>query len=256
MADALRLARTVQGSGPRVVLVHGFTQTGRSWAPIAGDLARDHEVVCIDAPGHGDSSGVHADLWRGADLVAEAGGLATYVGYSMGGRVLLHLALSHPQLVERLVLIGVHAGIDDRDARDSRRDADEELARTIERDGVGPFLDRWLGQGLFTHLPAEQAGREDRLRNTAEGLASSLRLAGTGRQEPLWGRLHHLPMPVLVVVGEHDDKFRALGLRLVETIGDSATLAVLRSAGHSAHLEHPQAFLDVMRTWLRSTPQG
>ncbi|HEX6785940.1 MAG TPA: alpha/beta fold hydrolase, partial [Acidimicrobiales bacterium] len=109
------------GAGPRVVLVHGFTQTGRSWAPIAADLGRDHEVVLVDAPGHGGSSAGRADLTEGAALLGAAGGRATYVGYSMGGRLALHLALDHPDHVDALVLLGATAGIEDEEERAARR---------------------------------------------------------------------------------------------------------------------------------------
>jgi 2-succinyl-6-hydroxy-2,4-cyclohexadiene-1-carboxylate synthase len=247
------LASETVGSGPRVVLVHGFTQTGRSWRRIADDLACDHEVVCVDAPGHGGSSDVRADLWRGAHLLGQAGGQATYVGYSMGGRLALHLAVERPDLVERLVLLGVHPGLDDDVAKEARRDADEELARSIERDGVAAFLDRWLAQALFTGLPHDQADRADRLRNSAAGLASSLRLAGTGRQESLWHRATTLAMPTLIVAGEHDTKFRALGLRLAEAVGPTASFATVPGAGHAAHLERPSAFVSLVRRWLSAT---
>jgi 2-succinyl-6-hydroxy-2,4-cyclohexadiene-1-carboxylate synthase len=249
-----RLASSSQGEGPRLVLVHGFTQTRRSWAPLLPDFAVDHTVVTVDAPGHGDSADIHADLWQAADLLGEVGGEATYLGYSMGGRIALHLALSRPDLVQRLVLVGVHAGLDDEVAREARCDADEELARSIERDGVAPFLDRWLAQSLFDDLTEEAAGREDRLCNTAAGLASSLRLAGTGRQESLWSQLGRLTVPVLVLAGERDVKFRAVGLRLAEAIGPHASFASVDGTGHSCHLEAPATFARVVRRWLAAHP--
>jgi pimeloyl-ACP methyl ester carboxylesterase len=83
-----------------------------------------------------------------------------------------------------------------------------------------------------------------------DGLASSLRLAGTGTQEPLWGRLGSLAMPVLVTAGEHDAKFTALARRLVDSIGTNARMAVVPGAGHAAHLEQPEAFLALVRSWL------
>ena len=102
---ATHLAAATRGRGPRLVLVHGFTQTGRSWAAAADHLAAGHEVVAVDAPGHGDSATIEADLPAGADLLGATGGRATYVGYSMGGRLCLHLAVARPDLVERLVLV-------------------------------------------------------------------------------------------------------------------------------------------------------
>jgi 2-succinyl-6-hydroxy-2,4-cyclohexadiene-1-carboxylate synthase len=254
MMPPMRLHVTQEGSGPRIVLVHGFTQTGRSWDRVAADLARDHEVVRVDAPGHGGSAEVRADLWEGADLLAEAGGPAVYVGYSMGGRLALHLALHHPQLVSGLVVLGATAGLDEAAARAARRASDEALAEELERDGVEAFLDRWLSQPLFVGVPADAVERAARSTNTVAGLASSLRLAGTGTQEPpLWRRLGELrahDIPALVLAGERDARFTALARRLADAIGPTATCASIAGAGHAAHLEQPAAFLAALRAWL------
>ena len=72
---------------------------------------------------------------------------------------------------------------------------------------------------MFGHVPDAANGIDERRRNTAAGLASSLRLAGTGTQEPLWDRLGELTLPVLVVVGGRDTKFTDLGRRLVAGVG-------------------------------------
>lgn len=234
----------------RVVLVHGFTQNGRMWSAVAEGLARQHQVVAVDAPGHGYSSHIQADLWQGARLLGEAGGQAAYLGYSMGGRLCLHLALAAPYLVRRLVLVGATAGIDDAEERAARRDADEALAEGLERDGLDAFLERWLANPLFAGLSDESAGLEARRQNTVEGLAASLRLTGTGSQESLWDRLPRLEMPVLVVTGARDSKFTELGERLVAAIGANASLAVIPDAGHSVHLEQPDAFLSAVAPFL------
>jgi 2-succinyl-6-hydroxy-2,4-cyclohexadiene-1-carboxylate synthase len=230
--------------------VHGFTQTGRSWNPVAGRLAERHAVVTVDAPGHGDSAAVRADVPAAAALLGAAGGRATYVGYSMGGRLCLRLAVDQPALVRRLVLISATAGIDSAADRAARRQADEELAASIEHDGVAGFLDRWLALPLFATLSRDAAGLDDRGRNTAEGLASSLRLAGTGTQEPLWDRLRELSMPVLLVAGTLDRKYVAVAERMSQLI-PHVTLAVIEDAGHSVPLEQPEALAGVLDGWLR-----
>ncbi len=246
----------VDGHGPRLVLVHGFTQTRACWGPVAADLARDHEVVRVDAPGHGRSAGMHAGLRTGARLIADQGGRATYLGYSMGGRFLLHLALANPELVTALVLLGATAGIDDPEARAERRRVDEAMAQRLERDGVGPFIDAWLAQPLFAGLTDDVQFRAERAENTVEGLAESLRQAGTGAQDPLWERLGRLTMPVLVVAGERDEKFAAEATRLGSAIGANATVALVPGAGHAAHLEAPGAFLAVLRPWLAAAEES
>ena len=242
----------VSGRGPRIVLVHGFTQNRNCWGPLLDYLLTDHEVCRIDAPGHGRSSSFHAGLRTGARLIADQGGRATYLGYSMGARFLLHLALANPELVERLVLVGGTAGIDDPDERAQRRRQDEAMAERLERDGVDAFVDAWLAQPLFAALGEDVQFREARAEGTVEGLAESLRQAGTGAQDPLWDRLHRLEMPVLVTAGERDEKFTALAHRLAESIGGNATVAIIPGAGHAAHLERPADFIAVLRSWLDS----
>ena len=238
------------GAGPRLALVHGFTQNRRCWGAVADDLAADHEVVLLDAPLHGRSGRVAADLVATAALLATAVGPAAWLGYSMGGRACLHLALERPDVVEALVVLGATAGIEDEAARGERVAADEVLARRLEEEGLEAFLDDWLALPLFGGLSPAAQHREARLENDPRALATSLRLAGTGAQEPLWDRLHVVEAPVLVVAGELDTRFAATGERLVDAIGANAVLRLVPGAGHAAHLERPQAFLDVVRPWL------
>ncbi len=235
---------------PRLTLVHGFTQTGRSWAPVVPALAEHFDVVTPDLPGHGSRAGSPAGMEEAARLIGEDGGRGAYVGYSMGGRVALHLALSRPDLVERLVLVSTSAGIEDEEERAARREADEALARSIESDGVDAFLARWLAQPLFSALAPEAAGMEARRENTAEGLAAALRLLGVGVQEPLWRRLYELHMPVLVLAGERDEAYCIQAVQLGGWMGEAASLALVPDAGHACHLEQPRAFAEVVRAFL------
>lgn len=244
----------------RLVLLHGFTQTGRSWLPLIEKLlptsGADLEIDTPDLPGHGESAGLRCDLWATAGLLARQHGRGIWIGYSLGGRVALHVALARPEVVSGLVVIGATGGIDDPAERAARREADEHLAGRIEQLGVRAFLDEWLAQPLFASLTARAAQLDDRLRNTAAGLAGSLRSCGTGSQEPLWRRLAalgHAGLPVLVMAGEHDQKFRSLAERLASSIGSTAQLEVVPGAGHAAHLEQPGWVAGCISTWLGST---
>ena len=107
---------------------------------------------------------------------------------------------------------------------------------------------------MLAGIPAEADGWAERRGNTGPGLASSLRLAGTGTQLPLWDRLSALAMPVLVVTGGLDDKFTAIGRRMVEAIGDNASRVVIEAAGHSPHLQEPARVAEAIRAFLPSPP--
>jgi 2-succinyl-6-hydroxy-2,4-cyclohexadiene-1-carboxylate synthase len=262
---AVRLHAETTGNGPRLVLAHGFTQNGGIWGPMAEDLARDHRVVAVDLPGHGGSADVRADLDTGARLLVEVGGAGTYVGYSMGARFCLHAALSFPDRVRSLILISGTAGIDDDRLRRDRVAADEALASELDpsletgpghgdQERLDAFLARWLDRPLFAGIPDGQVGLAQRRANTAAGLASSLRLAGTGRQQPRWGQLPLLQMPVLVITGERDTKFTVLGQRMADTIGDNAIHAVVPGVGHTAHLEDPDRVTALVRAHLPAAP--
>jgi 2-succinyl-6-hydroxy-2,4-cyclohexadiene-1-carboxylate synthase len=234
----------------RLVLLHGFTSTGRSW-----DLVRRRidggtytDVRAPDLRGHGD-----AGARRPATIAACVADLAqeapyALAGYSMGGRLALHLALAQPALVRRLVLVSTTAGIEDAAEREARRRADEELAEGLEAAGLETFARWWGAQPLFADQPPEvaAAAHRDRLRNGAEGLAASLRGMGTGAMEPVWDRLGELCMPAVVVTGERDAKFRALGERLAGSLPD-ARLVVVPGTGHAVHLEAPGAVADALR---------
>jgi 2-succinyl-6-hydroxy-2,4-cyclohexadiene-1-carboxylate synthase len=248
------------GKGPSLVMAHGFTQTARVWGSMDTDLAADHRLVMVDLPGHGGSAEVALGLDDGAAALGETGGRASYLGYSMGARFCLHLALQRPDLVDDLVLISGTAGIDDEDERRQRREADgrlaEELDPVVDRSRhpmtVESFVRRWLDNPMFDGITPSANALPERLRNTGPGLASSLRLAGTGTQQPLWGSIGRLTMPVLIVTGGLDEKFTALGRRMAEAIGPPARHVVVAGAGHAPHLQRPDHVAELVRARRRT----
>jgi 2-succinyl-6-hydroxy-2,4-cyclohexadiene-1-carboxylate synthase len=242
------------GEGPRLGLLHGFTQTASSWNPIIRELSSAFTCVAADMPGHGNLPDATRALPVCADDIVHSIGPATYVGYSFGARIALHIALQHPQLCERLVLISGTAGIEDDNARAERRQDDELLGEYIQEMGMNRFINEWLSQPLFVGLPPEFAYIEERKQNLPEDMADSLRYAGTGTQEPLWSRLSELTMPVLLVAGRNDTKFSALAQRMHSLI-PSSTLEILDNVGHTAHLEDVREFSRRLQHWLENTTQ-
>lgn len=235
------------------MLVHGFTQTGASFEPVARRLESSHEVILPDLPGHGDSPLPGGGLADAARVLGESCGRATYVGYSLGGRVCLHLALGHPSSVERLILTSTTAGIEDAAARQSRVESDDALADRIEEGGdagISSFLDEWLSGPLFAQLDEDAANRPARLGNTAAGLAASLRQHGTGTQLPLWEQLGGLEMPVLLVAGAEDARFVDNAARMAAAIGANAFSCIVPDAGHAVPFEQPEVFARLVADFI------
>jgi 2-succinyl-6-hydroxy-2,4-cyclohexadiene-1-carboxylate synthase len=228
---------------PAIVLLHGFTQTGASWRTVVDELGERYLALAPDLRGHGSASRRRPIGFPEcvADVAAIAPERFTLAGYSMGARVALHVALALASRVERLVLIGATAGIADAVEREARRQQDEELAASLERDDdIEAFARRWATQPLLRRQPpaVAAAAHEDRLRNEPAGLAAALRGLGPGATEPLWGRLAGLPMPVVLIVGERDAKYRTLAERMAATIPRAEVLTV-PATGHAVHLEAP-----------------
>jgi 2-succinyl-6-hydroxy-2,4-cyclohexadiene-1-carboxylate synthase len=159
----------------------------------------------------------------------------------MGGRVALHAALALPDRVERLVLIGAGPGIADPALREARRQSDEELAAEIEGATIEQFADRWAQTPVLAGLPKDVAARAhaDRIRSTPAALARALRGLGTGALPPLEERLGELKMPITLVVGERDQKFREIATQMASA-ASVAEVVVVQGAGHAVHLEAPE----------------
>ena len=253
----------VRGTGPPLIVLHGFTQTGRLWGPFGETLAESHTLVAVDLPGHGDSGLVRADLPTTAGLVAEAvraevgGEACSLLGYSLGARVGLHVALGTALPLRCVVFIGVTAGIEDADERARRRQSDDEMAEELETSGdVEHFIDAWLGGPMFHRLDAvDAAQRSERLRNSASGLASSLRLCGTGTQQPMWDLLPALASPVLAMAGTDDTRFAAHALRMTRLVPHGVT-SLVPGGGHAVHLAQPEQASRIVRHWLDAVEAG
>ena len=245
------LATRVVGSGEPIAFVHGFTQTGNSWLPLLEHMATPMRATLIDAPDHGNSR-VSLSLSETAEALSTLAAGQTLAGYSMGARMALTAAVAHPHAFTRLILVSGTAGLDTEEERRQRRDSDEALASHIEDIGVEAFISEWLSNPMFAGLSTENARISERLTNSATGLASSLRLAGTGTQQPLWNSLHFLTMPVLIIAGENDAKFSAIAQRLHSLIPTSE-LHIHAHVGHTVHLEDPAGCAAVIDNWLERT---
>ena len=250
------------GTGKALLMIHGFMGSRRTWRPHLAPLRRVGRTITVDLLGHGASEAPHdPDRYRlesqAADIAelleAVAGGRAAVLGYSLGARIALQLALDYPGVVDRLILEGPSAGVFDPAERAIRRAADDDLADDLERDGIGRFVDGWQAQPLFasqTYLPDSIRARlrAERVANDPFGLAASLRGAGQGAMSSLHGRLGEVKAATLVISGSLDparprSEVVAAGIPV-------ASMAVVEGAGHAVHLEAPARFRDLVIGFL------
>jgi 2-succinyl-6-hydroxy-2,4-cyclohexadiene-1-carboxylate synthase len=216
-----------------VTFVPGFMQRGEAWEPVAGALAERYSVRSLDFTTHTFEERV-GELPPGGALV----------GYSMGGRIALHAALREPERFGSLVLIGVSAGVDDRDAR---RRADEELASWIETHSIEQVVERWERQPVFATQSDELRARQrpGRLSHDPRDLARLLRSAGQGATPPVWDRLHELRCPVLLIAGERDERYVEAARRMAALMAGSR-VAIVPGAGHAPQLEQPDLVAELL----------
>lgn len=232
--------------GETLVLLHGFSGTRHAWDGVVARLEpQRYRPLALNLPGHGDAA---AAALAGEPVTFESCAAAVLdaaparfalCGYSLGGRVALHVALAAPERVSRLALVSTSAGIEDAAERAARGVADRRHADELERVPFEDFIERWRAQPLFADEPPDvgESAREEMRRNDPRALAAAMRGVGAGEMAPLWSRLHGLPIPVLVVAGERDAKYRALAERMVALLPDASLVVI--PGGHALALESP-----------------
>ena len=263
--NGVRLNVEVEGRGPAVMALHGFTGSVATWDAFAAAASPDYMVVRVDLLGHGASDAPESPARYGMercleDLAAVLDRLSltrvTWLGYSMGGRLAIAAALGLPGRTAALVAESASPGLALESERRDRAAQDSSLARRIEEAGIEAFVTYWEALPLFAgqaDLPAatRERLRTQRLRNRPLGLANSLRGMGTGVQPPLHERLSDLAVPVLFAAGEQDAKFVAIARQMHRQVPGSR-LCVISGVGHAAHLERPDEFNGAVLEFLAS----
>jgi 2-succinyl-6-hydroxy-2,4-cyclohexadiene-1-carboxylate synthase len=235
-----------------VVLLHGFSGTHRAWDGVAALLDRERYLaLALDLPGHGAAADCARPITFAtavAAVLAAAPARFVLCGYSLGGRVALHVALAAPERVRRLVLVSTSAGIEDPRERALRRARDAALADELDAGDLDGFIERWRAQPLFADEPAAVGAlaRADQRRNRGDALAAALRGLGSGAMAPLWSRLGELTMPVTALAGERDTRYVELARRLVAELPQAALRVV--HGGHVLALENPGAVAEAIAT--------
>lgn len=252
------LAHEVAGRGADVTFLHGFLQTGGSWAEQVKLLGSGHRAILPDLPGHGGSRDAEATLPAATAALVELwdhlGVERTHlVGYSMGGRLALHAAAGHPERIASLLTLGAHAGLEGALA-ERRRSEDEALAARIEARGIDWLADHWAALPLFAGLgrrDPETLARLDAMRRAQDphAIARALRGMGAAATPAFWDRLGVIAAPSLFVSGALDPAYGEAARRLAGCV-PGGRRAEVPGAGHSAHLEAPEAFSAVLAAHL------
>jgi 2-succinyl-6-hydroxy-2,4-cyclohexadiene-1-carboxylate synthase len=263
VGDGVMLHVVRSGTGPPLVLLHGFTGSAETWSDLRRRMEDRFTIFAVDMTGHGRSSAPPLASRYALDRFADD---LVYVldemqldrvalaGYSMGGRAALRFALRHPARVSALVLESTSPGILDRAERGERKKADDARADMIERDGVAAFVDYWENLPLWNtqgrmSVSERSRLREQRLANSAEGLANSLRGAGAAADESVIDRLETLAVPALLIAGALDEKYVAIA-EAMQRRWPAASVAIVPDAGHAVHLEQPKVFSRLIADFL------
>jgi 2-succinyl-6-hydroxy-2,4-cyclohexadiene-1-carboxylate synthase len=254
---------TGSGRGPVVLFLHGFIGSHRDWDSLIEGMNSSYCCVAVDLPGHGQSKDnaepYSMDVTATAiiDLVDSLGAASfSIIGYSMGGRLALYLASIYAMRIDALVIESAAPGLKTDAERAERRAQDERWARLLEVEGMRPFLDAWYRQPLFASL----ASRPELLENLVAGrsgndpreLARALRGMGVANQRPLWDEWRANRIPTLVVAGERDPKYCAIGREMAD-ICVSAKAVVVPGAGHNVHGEAPDDYNAAVRAFFDTT---
>lgn len=268
--DAWNPQESGPAEAPPLLLLHGFLGAGADeWNGIIHGRGLPLRCITLDLPGHGHHR-MHRDACTDfgalcdaiAALIEEKGWAPLrLLGYSLGGRVALHLALKHPQLVSHLVLESASPGLRSAEDRMQRRRADEALARQLESlqgrpDEFRTWLRAWYAQPLFAGLAAHPELLEStialRARNDPAQLAAALRLLGTGMQPSLWEALPGLRMPALAVAGAMDEKFVSIAHGMAAAC-PRLRVEIIPGCSHNVHAEDPDRYTALIRAFLAAS---
>jgi len=247
---------------PAVLFLHGFMGSSADWREGMAALGDRAFCIAADLPGHGASLGLPPDTYtiEGAAraVINTLDGLDVehplVVGYSMGGRLALYLALRYPGRCTGLFLESASPGLKEASERAERRTADEEAAKRLESGDFRAFLRDWYRQPLFASLARDEKllrrTIDARRRNDPGELARSLRGMGTGSQPSLWGELEGLAVPALAVAGRLDEKYARISWRMAD-ISPQVEPAVIPGAGHNVHDEAPAEYVALLASfWI------
>ncbi len=249
-----------------LVLLHGFTGSPGSFAPLLDAWPAHPEVFAPLLGGHGESPDLSSasfeeEVERLARLIAETPAPRRLVGYSLGGRFSLALLARHGELFTCVSVIGAHPGLRSDSERAERRASDREWLERLVREGLESFTAAWGAQPLFAAPEGAEAGRDARLEaqsrirasHSVEGLRHALATYGLGDMPAVWDALPQMSGKLTVVVGEADEKFRGLAERIAQ-VAPRARVIFVPGSRHNPLIDAPSALAAALAPDLATLP--
>ncbi len=255
--------RTGNSNLPVLLFLHGFLGNGKDFNTVISLLSEKFDCLAVDLPGHGNTQVKGGDEFY--TLSNTAKGLIQWledlqiqqcflVGYSMGGRLALYLALYYPQYFQKVILESASPGLKTAKERSQRYLSDLRLAEELEQQNLEDFLIRWYEKPLFKTFKSHSNSESilaRRLQNNPTELAKSLRWMGIGNQPSLWEKLSQTQIPLLLLVGGLDEKFITINQEMAN-LCSTAQLEIIPDCGHNIHIENPQQWVKVVQGFLLS----
>jgi 3-oxoadipate enol-lactonase len=245
------------GSGPSVVLLHGYPFNRTMWRDQLDDLKRHHRVIIPDLRGHGESAVTDAPATM-QNMAGDVASLletlnisrATVAGLSMGGYVALAFYRLFPLRVRSLVLVDTRAQSDTEEAKQNR----EQQAEKALREGMDAIADALLPKLLTTDTVAKRPGvvkrlREMMLKTDPKGAAAALR--GMAQRKDQTSFLSRIIAPALIIVGSEDAITPVADAELMHREIGGSRLQILEGAGHVSNMEQPEEFNRALVKFLR-----
>jgi pimeloyl-ACP methyl ester carboxylesterase len=248
--DGVRIYYEVHGSGPALLLTHGYSSTSAMWQGQIAALSKHHKLVVWDMRGHGQSDypadpASYSEALTVADMAAlldEVGAKDAIIGgLSLGGYMSLAFHRAHPERVRALLIIDTGPGFKKDDARDAWNARAHATAERFEREGLE----------VLKSASPERASVSHR---DASGLARAARGMLAQRDARVILSLPEIKVPSLVVVGADDTPFLAASDYMAAKI-PGAKKVVIPAAGHAVNIDQPQAFIAAVLPFLDSLPQ-
>jgi 2-succinyl-6-hydroxy-2,4-cyclohexadiene-1-carboxylate synthase len=246
---------------PMMIFLHGFVGSMVDWLPACHHFSSDYQCLLLDLPGHGKTQATRSSDYTVSAtarslirlLDSKKTGPSVLIGYSMGGRLALYLAVHYPDYFDKVILVSTSPGLQKKKDRLARQINDKRLADEMGNMTIEAFLQKWYDQPLFNSLKEHPKFEEllrQRLGNQVKNWPASLRGMGVGKQPSLWNKLEYLKMPVLILVGEKDQKFRYIAFQMKD-LNPNFIISIIPQCGHVIHVENEDAFYSELYNFLR-----